>query len=73
MTINDLSFLASVFLLIFLLFRMIVQAINARWRKLKRTAIQTFVFVTGYALALIAFAVLTPRQFVPPGGAPLFR
>ena len=67
MTVNDLIFIACVFVLLALVVRLVMQAIHQRYRALRRTAVMIAAFIGVYAALLIGIALTAKRQFIPPG------
>jgi hypothetical protein len=67
MTIQDLVFLGSVLLELFLLVRMAVRAARPQWSGMRRTARFAGLYLAGYAIVLITVALLMPRRLLAPG------
>jgi len=67
MSVGDLLFIASVLLEFFLLVWMAVCLLRVRWRPLRRLLTFAGIYLCGYATALIAVSLLTPRRFLAPG------
>ncbi|MGO9241146.1 MAG: hypothetical protein ACLQBJ_10080 [Bryobacteraceae bacterium] len=67
MTLSDLFFLASVLMVLILITCIAVAAAQGRKDKARRLARSLGLFVAGYALVLIAVALILPRRFHAPG------
>ncbi len=67
MRLSDLFFLASVLMVLILITCIAVAAAQGRKDKARRLARSLGLFVAGYALVLIAVALILPRRFHAPG------
>lgn len=67
MTLSDLFFLASVFLVLILSARIAVSAVRGRFDKARRWTFILACFVACYAVALVSAALLAARRFYAPG------
>lgn len=67
MTLPDLFFLASVLMVLILITCIAVAAAQGRKDRVRRLARSLGLFVAGYALVLMAVALILPRRFHAPG------